>query len=102
MNTTKHTPGPWVVQHEGSQTIIVSRTAQESDSGGPTVSYIYNHESRQSKANARLISAAPELLEALQLALATLNRVHPPTSPFDSTQGTRDVINAAITKAKGN
>lgn len=45
-----------------------------------------------------LIEAAPDMLAALELALATIERLKPP-SPYDSTQGTRDVINAALTKA---
>ena len=36
-----------------------------------------------------------------QLALATIERLKPP-QPYDSTQGTRDVINAAIDKALAN
>ena len=49
-------------------------------------------------ANARLIAAAPELLAALELAQATIERLSP-ARPFDSTQGTRDVIRLAIAKA---
>lgn len=52
------------------------------------------------EANARLLAAAPDLLEALRLALATIERLKPPQA-FDSTQGTRDVIRAAIAKATG-
>ena len=39
------------------------------------------------------------VIEALQLALATIERLKPP-QPFDSTQGTRDVLNAAIASLK--
>lgn len=52
------------------------------------------------EADARLLAAAPDLLAALRLALATLERVQP-SRPFDSTQGTRDVAAAAIAKAEG-
>ncbi len=38
------------------------------------------------------------LVDALQLAQATIERLKPPT-PHDSTQGTRDVIRAALDKA---
>lgn len=44
--------------------------------------------------------AAPDLLAALRLAMATIERIKPPV-PHDSTQGTRDVICAAIAKAEG-
>lgn len=46
-----------------------------------------------------LANAAPELLEALKLAEATLERLAP--AGFKATQGTRDVISAAIAKAEG-
>lgn len=59
MSTSKHTPGPWkywngiILDHngdmdEGKQVCIVSKYGEEHD------------------ANARLIAAAPEMLEALQ------------------------------------
>ena len=45
-------------------------------------------------------TAAPELLEALQLAQATIERLKPHThGPFSSVDGTLDVIRAAIAKA---
>lgn len=96
----QHTPGPWrtsakfepyqpapTVYSEKGQQIAVCR-----DAGCVCFT-------AQDVANARLIAAAPELLDALELALVTLVRVKPP-KPHDSTQGTRDVINAAIAKAK--
>lgn len=42
-----------------------------------------------------------ELLAALELALATIERLRPSSRGFDSTRGTKDVICAAIAKAKG-
>lgn len=49
--------------------------------------------------NARLIEAAPDLLGALELALATIERLAPSHRGFDSTRGTKDVVCAAIDKA---
>lgn len=60
---SKHTPGPWV---DGGYDVEASdRTLVCSMSGwrGP----------QATKANARLIAAAPELLEALKLADAALS-----------------------------
>ena len=41
-----------------------------------------------------------QMIDALELALATIERLKP-ARPYDSTQGTRDVINAAIAAGKG-
>lgn len=48
---------------------------------------------------AALLAAAPDLLNALEIALATIERLRPSSTGFDSTRGTKDVICAAITKA---
>lgn len=58
MAELKHTPGPW--EHQHCHTAIVT--------GNQTLARVYHGEGRsfnESKANARLIAAAPELLEAL-------------------------------------
>jgi len=46
--------------------------------------------------NARLIAAAPQMAEALQLAAATIRRLNPAAT---STQGSLDVISAALRAA---
>jgi len=53
----------------------------------------------EKEANARLIAAAPELLAALEMALATVERLTVQHGPFSSTQGTQAVIRAAIERA---
>ena len=65
MDEAKHTPGPWLTHKEGFSSIYIeSRIGggmlQEVASCGPT-----GEGSDQQEANARLIAAAPELLEAL-------------------------------------
>jgi len=66
----KHTPGPWVVDGDvirGDQ----QRNGSISVASMLDVSYPYGRRAGESKhANARLIAAAPELLEALQALLA--------------------------------
>lgn len=62
----KHTPGPWRTKREGFSTIYVEAPigggwVQEIAACGPT-----NDGSAQQEANARLIAAAPEMLEALR------------------------------------
>lgn len=58
---TDHTPGPWRVIHQ--------RTIREiHSSNGPKVADVYDFtgDSQFARADARLIAAAPELLEALK------------------------------------
>ncbi len=88
---TPHTPGPWVLQDQKNGHYIIGRIDPQENAA---VSF--------NKANATLIAAAPELLEALKLALATIRRVTKDHGhSFNSTQGTRDVISAAIANAEG-
>ena len=63
---TKHTPGPWRTKREGFSTVYVEARIdggliQEVAACGPTEAG-----RDQQEANARLIAAAPELLEALR------------------------------------
>jgi len=60
--TSKHTPGPWTVK--GKQSIR-----------GPNSEYIDKTNWSNGEADARLIAAAPDLLEALRSTLADLERL---------------------------
>lgn len=62
MSTTKHTPGPWRVHGE-----LINSDSRE-------IAVIENYSSKRDGANARLIAAAPELLEALIEATEVLRR----------------------------
>jgi hypothetical protein len=108
MSESKHTPGPWVVEnpmgedvglwivqdgleaHQWSCIAIVTDDEDGSarDEGGR---FIGRNEQR---ANARLIAAAPEMLEALHLAGMSAGWQY-------MTAETRAVIEAAIAKAEG-
>jgi hypothetical protein len=76
---TKHTPGPWYVS---SKNQIASEA--ESVKHGGTIAYVDDVSAHftddESAANARLIAAAPELLEALKersaIAEAALTAAH--------------------------
>ncbi len=87
---SKHTPGPWKVNEvittlRGTHLVI----QQECDSPGE-VAIIEAPLLKLDRANARLIAAAPELLEACKKAL---------TCGLDSS--VRSLIVAAIAKAEG-
>jgi thiamine biosynthesis protein ThiC len=87
--TNKHTPGPWMVI-EGTINPL------------PSDIYCYNvgaKSKNEAISNGQLISAAPELLEALKIAEAWISDTQ---LDFDlSDNGTLQEIRAAIAKAKG-
>lgn len=69
MSEMKHTPGEWFTHREGFSTVYVeSRIGggliQEVAACGPTAAG-----SEQQEANARLMAAAPELMDALKALL---------------------------------
>lgn len=95
--TTKHTPGPWEVQPDqrsqgealaivGGSSLIIARTPKAT----------LDMHRRVDEANARLIAAAPELLEALR----AINQVLGGSQPIDI-PGALMIARAAIAKAEG-
>ena len=88
-----HTPGPWTIEL-GDQT----RTS-EIWAGDMIVADVHGHVTRGSHADARLIAAAPELLEALQHIM----RCIPPGgfAQIHDGSSTWAKIDAAITNATG-
>lgn len=88
----KHTPGPWVLDSEPIKyhwqiyTEKWKRIASSPTGGGKNTQCQINEFS----ANARLISAAPDLLEALQYAITQVPEL-----------ATVPGISAAISKATG-
>ena len=94
--TTKHTPGPWYV---GSGTYecrniysVASVTDDEGFTYQPIVASVEDDGIKCWDANARLIAAAPDLLEALQEMVRTFAKNHAPAV---------DVARAAIARATG-
>lgn len=92
--TTKHTPGPWVVACQATvanadETMVVANVSS------------WSLEAEQVQANTRLIAAAPELLEALEMVacwrglLASL----PPFPAQAAVLEDLDDARAVITKA---
>lgn len=68
----KHTPGPWrlsntISAYECKRRKIVA--SEESAESGTGICEVYGIEDECNVANARLIAAAPEMLEALQSAM---------------------------------
>ena len=79
----KHTPGPWTYEQ-------ISNNAYVIDENGSAV-MLYRNPDDEMKANASLIAAAPELLEALEWAV---------DNPHDDAYWISQA-RAAIRKAKG-
>lgn len=101
----KHTPAPWRVSSESPRIIQKDYRAIGSDAGfliastmGHDNSGFYASE-QEADANARLIAAAPELLEALEACTKAMASVLPDFNPYD--QAAYDKARAAIAKAKG-
>lgn len=97
---TTHTPGPWIIEAPSDYAI------RDKANGFLIARCPYNHsegasdERRESTANARLIAAAPELLQALKDALYCLETVAK-NEGFDIEVGVVPQARAAIAKATG-
>jgi len=81
MKTVKHTPGPWVILkgYDGTVEVSASRPYRINNisAGTPLICDVYQHpefDGFSSQANADLIAAAPELLEACK-SLLTLTQL---------------------------
>ena len=101
----KHTPGPWTTEtfvKTGIEVTIVHATKGWAKSGMAnrrTVAEVGHWKDRPNpEADAYLIAAAPELLEALEGLLDDLPGV---IADCMSDDGALDKANAAIAKAKG-
>lgn len=104
MSKQQHTPGPWVFYDDSND----GKTNRiEIVALGKTVARIYHSVPAEDLPNARLIAAAPELLEALLLFVSCQ---HPVSTEIDD-RGHRwseayldqalPIAMSAITKAKG-
>lgn len=86
---SNYTPGPWTA--EGWENLVVNAgNVTLASTPGYT-----NGNLAEAKANARLIAAAPELLEALKMAIDWANEVPSPYRDFPFIAAAR----AAIAKA---
>jgi len=87
--TINHTPGPWVIGKQDHDVVMVDTTS------GTAICDVYV-DSDERPANARLIAAAPDLLEALEAAHGYLVMMG-----TDHADHIRGVCRAAIAKVKG-
>lgn len=104
---SEHTPGPWQWTSDGHPIIDLARfrspgyynNPELHGPNGEDIITCGEYTVHNKVEDARLIAAAPELLNALEMAEATIVRLerHAP----GSAQGTLDVVRAAIAKAEG-
>jgi hypothetical protein len=105
MNESKHTPGPWEVgallgDPDGNSYEYPTFYHIDSIKGKTYVADIMGALSPEAMPNARLIAAAPDLLEALMVLTNHAQETYP---HFEDVRGQADIAAAlaAIVKAKG-
>ena len=103
---SKHTPGPWVVSadplHFHSLTTVIGGKESLQKNGPPQQMIVQVGgfaEWQEAEANARLIAAAPELLEVLRLMVAMAETGMCDFNPHD--EYVMDKAKAVIDKATG-
>ena len=95
--SAKHTPGPWRFAWGGGHALVFDAK------GGPTIAGVpfnCDDDIPLVEANARLIAAAPELLEALQSCEKALQALCHPVCK-DDPDSPLNLASAAIAKATG-
>jgi hypothetical protein len=105
---SKHTPAPWVLkirpaEHDNNITVAeIEQPRLVKYRGGiarlQSAEHIDGIDEDELVANARLIAAAPDMLEALILAEIAAD----PTATADERAKAKSAIRAAITKATGD
>jgi hypothetical protein len=109
MRETKHTPGPWLIANDHVATHVKHHPwcADIRRATGPMIASLqaypsgdrdpdWDYTNDQAKADARLIAAAPDLLEACKLAARYWDGEY----NHDQSHVTR-ALSAAIAKAEG-
>lgn len=72
MTQSKHTQGPWSLTHDDTNDSYT--THRDRTAGAGAIAHIL-HWNTLTEANARLIAAAPEMLEALREVEHAINRI---------------------------
>lgn len=107
MSKTKHTPGPWRASLKSKDSVrietddnfngyVATVGADDTEERNGT---IYEFVSKTGRANARLIAAAPELLEALKIVVTQLGEYK--DGDGAAKYHALNIARAAITKAEG-
>ena len=92
----QHTPGPWTFDNEIE--FICTDASLHGEWYGDWAVARVNIIRAEAKANARLIAAAPDLLEALRELLAACKDASFASDPFDAVPNARAAIAKATTE----
>lgn len=93
--TGKHTPGPWQLSANGPEIFAGGSTFRV----GPLATVYPRNDGREQRANAALIAAAPELLDACRAAFRVLD--HSEALHLHQRDKTWGKLGQAILKAEG-
>lgn len=97
MSGVKHTPGPWFGQAGFSDDVEITAESREGMAAICSMDLDFTgHIGVEQEANARLIAAAPDLLEALIAALDAANALEISSAHFP-----RATVESAIARARG-
>jgi len=73
---TKYTAGPWLYGYGGGNSLDPEHSTVWTDgSVQAPLAYLVNYGEKQNKANARLIAASPDLVEALEFLVRASERL---------------------------
>lgn len=97
----KHTPGPWVVEENSSPPLIWGNDYEKPVAEVELHRSYADYVDGEAQANARLIAAAPDMLEALENLVAKYNAMQDGNIGAQLTNGDFFAARAAIAKAKG-
>ncbi|WP_226576448.1 hypothetical protein [Acuticoccus sediminis] len=106
MSAVKYTPGPWRVNDRWNLTEVLGDLAGRHDclianAGGVTLGGVDISDLRsEQRANARLISAAPDLLNAVEIVLDAANDRLAGGLGHELPPSVRHALEAAVAKAK--
>ena len=102
---TEHTPAPWLRSRSGNQFQIVAGSDLNGEPNEliatvhPAAITIDREPCDETRANARLVASAPDLLSALEALLHSAESLH--ASCDHSEPKSFEIARAAIAKAKG-
>lgn len=104
MSETKHTPGPWYIMYRSpDRTNIRVQIEHRTESRSSPVAFVELAKRYDwGEADARLMAASPDLLEACELALRILGRDGLQEIRGEAwTDGERERLELAVSRAKG-